>query len=118
MRVDFVIKAGARAPHLAALLEDSNGVVDLTGASVGFRMRRLSDGSEKVNAGAQIVAESSAELSSADAPNVVYEWGDSDTDTPGIYEAEWVVTYEDGSKERFPQDPTRPFIVVEVQRAL
>ncbi|ELY49882.1 hypothetical protein [Natronorubrum bangense] len=33
---------------------------------------------------------------------VVYEWRPQDTASPGVYRAEWRVTYDDGAVETFP----------------
>ena len=42
-------------------------------------------------------------------PTVKYEWQPGDTDTEGFYDAEFEVTYSDGTVETFPN---RGFITV------
>lgn len=52
MAADLTIKRNDRSPALVLIAEDSVGPVDLTGASVQFRMVNVLDGSLKVNAAA------------------------------------------------------------------
>jgi hypothetical protein len=50
----------------------------------------------KVNAAAQIDDPATASVS--------YQWVAADTDTAGVYNAEWEVTYVGGGKATFPDD--------------
>lgn len=88
----FTIKRGDTSPALRfALLPDS---VSLAGATVRFQMRAR---------GGATVINRQAEIFSVFEPAVVaHFWIPSDTDTPGRYEAEFRVTYLDGSTETFP----------------
>ncbi len=88
----FVIKRGDTSPTLRfALLPDS---VSLAGASVRFQMR-LRDGASGIDRAAEI-------LTVFQPAVVVHTWQPGDTDTPGRYEAEFRVTYMDGTVETFP----------------
>jgi hypothetical protein len=90
----FTIKQGDTSPAIEAVLRSPNGdVVDLTGATVRFFMRS-NDGVRFVDAPATI--------DGATEGIVVYEWSQTDTDTPGLNHAEWRVTFPDGTIETFP----------------
>lgn len=94
---DFFIKVGDTLPWIEAVLEDAVGPVVLTGASVRFKMRLQGTTTPlKVDAAAVIDAAAAAE--------VHYAWLSADTDTAGIYEAEWEVTLPSGAKLTFPND--------------
>lgn len=91
---DFFIVQNDTAPAIEATLKDANGnAVSLSGASVRFHMMPKS-GTAKVDAAATIT----------DAANgkVKYEWAVGDTDAFGMFDAEWEVTYSNGTIETFP----------------
>lgn len=84
---DFTIKAGDRLPKLRMTLTDGSGAaLDLTGATVAFRMRAQ-------RGGALISLTGSAAVITAASGIVEYSWGTGDTATPGEYFGEWVLTY-------------------------
>ena len=93
---DFFIKVGDTLPWIAAALEDSEGPVSLAGAAVKFKMRLQGTTVLKVDGNAVVDDEPLAE--------VHYPWITADTDTAGIYEAEWEVTFPSGAKLSFPND--------------
>lgn len=98
---DFYLKVGDRLPKLSATLLGSTGTaVDLSGATVRFRMASTKTATPKVDAAATVV--------SAAAGTVEYEWGATDTDTVGVYLAEWEITI--GGKTQTV--PTRDFLRV------
>jgi hypothetical protein len=81
----FNMKKGDRLPKLRATLLGSDGnALDLTGASVTFRMRARNGGALKVNASATIIT--------AVSGIVEYSWAAADVDTEGYYDAEFAVT--------------------------
>jgi hypothetical protein len=84
---DFTLKAGDLEPAIGAQLLDANKLpIDLTGKTVAFRMRLKSGvaGVYKVS--------SSATITTAASGLVAYSWTGTDTDTAGLYVAEFIVT--------------------------
>ncbi|NHQ74569.1 hypothetical protein HAT86_08840 [Roseovarius gahaiensis] len=88
----FTIKRGDTSPALRfALLPDS---VSLAGAAVRFQMRAR---------GGDTLIDRPADIQNLFEPAVVaHLWAQGDTETTGRYEAEFRVTYLDGSTETFP----------------
>lgn len=88
----FVIKRGDTSPALRfALLPDS---VSLAGATVRFQMRPR---------GGATVIDRPAEILTAFEPAVVaHLWAPGETDAPDRFDAEFRVTYMDGTVETFP----------------
>lgn len=88
----FVIKRGNTSPALRfALLPEG---VSLAGATVRFQMRAR---------GGATVIDRRAEIQSLFEPAVVaHLWAQGETDTRGRFEAEFRVTYLDGTVETFP----------------
>ena len=100
---DFTLKAHDEKPSIQATLASGGVAVNLTGATVKFILADKATGTVKVNAAAVI----------ADAATGVvrYDWLSTDTDTPASYQAEWQVTWGDGTKQTFP---TLTYITVDV----
>jgi hypothetical protein len=90
----FFIKQGDTSPSVTFSL--SPGTVNLAGASVVFNMR-LKKGALKISRG-------TAEIVTPSPPVVRYNWSANDTNTPGLYEAEFEVTYANGKIESFPNN--------------
>lgn len=104
----FSIKKGDRLPKLRMALTDSSGAaLDLTNASVVFRMKSQAGGALKVNAAADVVAPATGGI-------VEYAWGATDTDTAGAFDAEWVLAYAGGNRTV----PTSGFVTVLVGAVL
>jgi hypothetical protein len=97
--VQFSIKQGDTAPALEGICRDGFGSpVNLTGATVLFKMRLAPAGAVKIASGAM-----------GAVGNVVlgrqkYSWSTSDTDTAGTYEGEVQATFSDGRIRTFPPD--------------
>ena len=95
--IDFYIKQNDTSPAIAATLQDDAGnAIDLTGASVNFHMIEQDSATVKVDAAATIVSEANGQ--------VKYNWIAADTDTVGVFNAEWEVTYADTTIETFPNN--------------
>jgi hypothetical protein len=88
----FTIKRGDTSPALRfALLPES---VSLAGATVRFQMRARGGGT---------LIDRPAEILTVFEPAVVaHLWQPGETDQPGRHEAEFRVTYLDGTVETFP----------------
>jgi hypothetical protein len=97
----FTIKQNDRRPAFVVNLRDNFGegdeaAVDLTDAdTVAFSMRAKGGGAVKIG-------RADAVISDAATGEVTYEWDTLDTDTPGNFEAEVEVTWNDGKAETFP----------------
>lgn len=99
--VDFEIAQNDLLPKIPGQLKQNGAAVPLTGATVEFHMKGpLPATTVKVNAAATIVDAATGE--------VEYAWSGTDTDTIGLYEGEWEVTYTAGSKPMtFPPKPPK-----------
>lgn len=104
---DFHLKAGDLLPAITAALKDGDGnAIDLTGATVTFRMRKRGATALTIDAAASVV--------SAAAGAVRYDWLAGDTDTHGVYDAEFRCELVDG-RQTVPNDR---YITVRIQSAL
>jgi hypothetical protein len=100
--MSWPIKKGDREPAFTSQLLVAGEPVNLTGRSVRFLMRHAVTGTLKVNAAATIV--------DAENGRVSYAWAAGDTDTPGLYKAEWEVM-SGGLRRTFPP---RGYLHIEV----
>jgi hypothetical protein len=92
-RREFVIKSGDTSP---ALLWQIDPPVNLAGATVRFNMR--------VPGAAVVVNRAAASVAALPDPTLRYDWSAPDTATPGLFEAEFEVTYADGKVETWPNE--------------
>lgn len=91
----FTIKQYNTLPLLEATLLDSDSQpVNLTNASVFFTMRSRDTDS--------LVVDGAAIIIDRPAGKVAYPWISADTATAGAYHGEFVVTYQGGGIESFP----------------
>ena len=103
MTVTF--KQGDRLPSLSVTAIKTDGTsYDLTGATAVFNMRSVS-GTVKVNRAAAVVVD-------AAAGKLRYDWGVSDLDTTGDYEAEFECTIS-GKKLTVPTAGYIPITVLD-----
>lgn len=103
MATTFSIVQGARLPSLEFQAFDRSGPLNLSDASSPkFFMSSPDDG--------QVVDGATAVIVNGAAGVIRYDWGTSDTATPGEYRAQFEVT-KDGKKLRFP---TNDHIIVRV----
>lgn len=94
----FFIKQNDTRPAIRATLKDADELpVDLTAATVEFHMRVYPAGTTKISAGSVVVLD-------AAKGDVEYRWVAADTDTADTFEAEYEVTFSDGTIQTFPND--------------
>jgi len=90
-------KVGDTSPTLDIICKDSDGnVVQVIGATVQFHLRLCGSASLVIDAAGSVVDGATGHIRYT--PQV------GDFDTAGFYEAEYEVTYSDGSIETFPND--------------
>lgn len=94
MGYDVTIKRGDTRNCIKAVLKDARGApVDLTDCSVGFHMAPLNRSA---------IISRAVHIQDAAAGEVWVVWVPGETDSTGIYRAEFEVVYQDGRKETFP----------------
>lgn len=96
MGYDITIKRGDTRNAIKAILKDAFGTpVNLAGCSVSFHMSPL---------GLRQSAVASRAVHVQDTANgeVWFLWAPGETDTAGVYRAEFAVIYPDGRRETFP----------------
>lgn len=105
----FLIRKGDRLPALTATLTDSAGTAyDLTADTVLLNMTLIGGSTRKIdNASVTVVSAAAGTLS--------YAWGASDTNTTGLYYAEFEVTSSGNLVRTFPNPD---FLMVHILPAL
>lgn len=89
---DWYMAVGDTAPYIRGNLTQNGENVDLTDATVEFKMWRNS----------QMLVEEAATVVTASDGLVEYQWNPGDSDLPGMHEAKFVVTWPDDSIQSFP----------------
>jgi len=102
--MDFYIKKDSELPVIESTLSDSDGAIDLSGASVDFRYRPAFSGTGFIT--------NAATVSSATSGIVQYAWGSGDVDTLGVYNSEWVITFASSKIMTLPADRYLKFEIV------
>lgn len=104
----FQIKKGDTSPAIEATVTDQDGdPVDLTGATIYFRMQDISTHDTLFDKEASIV--------DATEGMVEYNWQSGDTDTPGMYYAEFQIEF---SQTNVQTHPRAGYKIVEVSDSL
>lgn len=87
---DFTMKQNDTGPPFEiVVMTGLREVVDLTGVTAPeFHMRRRRT--------KELVVDATAEISNAIGGLLAYNWAAGDTDTPGLYEAEFQITLPNG----------------------
>lgn len=95
----FYIKRNDTRPEINIIVidESSGNPLNLTGATATFSMK-------KAGASAPKITRAAAQIADAAAGKVKYSWATGDTNDPGIYRAEFEVTFSGGGKATFPGD--------------
>lgn len=88
----------------ATLKDSSDAAVDLTDSTVAFRMVLIADSSVKINS-------SAANIDSAAAGQVSYDFVAADVNAAGEYAAWWIRT-EGGKTERFPSGNEYIYVLI------
>lgn len=101
------IKQGDLFPDITTEVKDEAGaVVDLTGASCKFSMRAS-------RGGALVINQVAGQLVNGPTGKLGYAWISGDTDTPGTYEAEFLVNPASGDDFRVPTEGVITVIIEE-----
>ena len=107
---DFTLKRGDTSPALIATLKDRDGQpVNLTSATVLFVMRAtdsISGSTPRIQGAMQVATDQVANRG-----QVTYQWSAGDTDLPGSFAGEFVVTWPTGREQTFP---TTGFVTVQI----
>lgn len=104
------MKQGDRLPALRVQLLDANGAaIDVTSATVTFRMRDTRTKALKVTAGACTKPNGGAD------GVVQYAWGATDTDTVAAYEGEFACVFSGPLTQTVP---TNGYVTVQVVDSL
>ena len=99
----FEIKRGDTSPAFRYALTPASVV--LTGATVRFRMRN--------RAGTKVIDRAATIITPTGTPTVEYVWQAGDTAIADYFEAEFCVSYADGSIETFPSAGFIPVFISE-----
>ena len=94
-----IIKQSDLFPPIDEIVKDENNVVvDVTGATIAFSMRKARDPTSiKINLAV-------GSVTNGPLGKIRYQMAGTDTDTPGTYQAEFRVTPAAGNPMRVPTD--------------
>ena len=98
--IDFYLKKGDVLPVIRMELQDSNSnAVNLSGAAVAFNYKLRTSGT---------IINRSSSVESDISGICQYTWVTGDTQVPGVYMGEFVVSFSNGKQMTFP--PGNPII--------
>jgi hypothetical protein len=92
--VDWILKRGDTRPPLTAQLVDDNGAIDLTSLTSVKLLMKLG----------QTVVSAPVTVVDALTGRVQCTWLPAHTNTAGVYNAEFEITWSDGGIETIPND--------------
>lgn len=93
---DYFVRQGDQGLLIRTVCEDEHSVaVSIANAAVAFHMKSIRGGTLKVNAAA-------TNENSTATGQTSYALLAADTDTPGLYLAEFQVTFQSGAVQTFP----------------
>lgn len=99
----FYLKVGDTYPNIETILKNGDGnPIDLTGATVRFRMSVAGGGNLMLEEDATLVTPQTG----TDIGRVYYTWDTDDVAIAGTYQAEWIVTFSSGKIATFPRGVT------------
>ncbi len=102
MTIHLTVMQNDVAPvPLYTILDQNGNPLNLTNASVTFHMTDYYTGEVIVNAAATILQ---LNTNAATFGQVAYYWQTSDTATPGLYLAWWIVNFGSGPQHTPPDD--------------
>lgn len=104
----FQIKKGDTSPAIEATVTDDDGdPLDLTGATVYFRMQEI--------ATHQTVFDKTASIVDATEGIVEYNWDAADTDTTGMFYGEFQIEFSESNVQTHPR---AGYKIIEVSETL
>lgn len=108
------LKKGDTFPAFETTLKDNLGPIDLTDASVQFRMSLPGVSGALVQAAAVVIypAEQADPLKKG---KVRYQWVTGNTNEVGDHNAEWRITFLDGRKATVPRGDGQTYDIVHIQ---
>lgn len=99
---NFYVKQGDTASVISATLtDDDDSPVNIQSANIHYSMAPIEGGIPTITLGTAI-NDQVGDGSDGSRGDVHYPWVPPDTDTPGLYIAEWQVTYASGDIQTFP----------------
>jgi hypothetical protein len=105
MSSEFFLKLNDRLPVIQSQLSDYYGYINLNSASgVTFVYRPAPTGTTIIR---------NATIVSGDIGLVQYSWVASDVSTPGVYNCEWRIGFNDGRQMTIPNDSYITFEILD-----
>lgn len=89
---DFITKQLDTRNALKAILKEDGTAIDLTNCTVNFILKR----------GSSTIIDRTVTINDAASGEVWVVFSKDELDNPGRWQGEFVVTFDDGSKETFP----------------
>lgn len=106
MTPDCIVKRNDTFPPiLSTVSDDADAPVDVSGATVTFRMVR--------DTGAVVIEAGEVTIISAANGQIGYQWASGDTAVPGWYRAEFRITFPSGRTMKAPNGDFLHILIVE-----